>query len=166
MNVIIYTSQTGSTKRYAQMLGEALGIPIYNTKEDLPKEKDIIYLGWIRASKIQGYKMINKKYNIKIAIGVGMGPNDTKIELLRQKNKIPLEVPLYTLQGNIHPELLHGMDKIMMTIAIKGTIKGLSEKEELTLEDQAMLEAMTSHKDHVLIENLNSIIKNYKGGSL
>lgn len=166
MNAIIYTSQTGSTERYAKMLGEALELPVYNVKEALPKEKDIIYLGWIRASKIQGYKTINKKYNIEIIIGVGMGPNDTQIELLRQKNKIPLEVPLYTLQGNIHPELLHGMDKIMMTIAVKATIKGLSEKEELTLEDQAMLEAMTSQKDHVLKENLDQIIKDYQGGLL
>lgn len=166
MNAIIYTSQTGSTKRYALMLGEALGLPVYNAQEALPKEKDIIYLGWIRASKIQGYKTMNKKYNIKMVIGVGMGPNDTQIELLRKKNKIALEVPLYTLQGNIHPELLHGMDKLMMSIAIKGTVKGLSEKEELTLEDQMMLEAMTGHKNHVLKENLNSIIKDYQGGLL
>ena len=166
MTAIIYTSQTGSTKRYALMLGEALGLPVYNAQEALPKEKDIIYLGWIRASKLQGYKTINKKYNVRMVIGVGMGPNDTQIELLRKKNKISLDIPLYTLQGNIHPERLHGMDKLMMTIAIKGTIKGLSEKEELTPEDQAMLEAMTQNKDYVLKENLTQIIKDYQGGLL
>ena len=33
MKAIVYTSQTGSTERYAQMLSKATGVPAYPAKE-------------------------------------------------------------------------------------------------------------------------------------
>ena len=33
MKKIVYCSETGHTKRYAEMLGESLGIEVYNIKE-------------------------------------------------------------------------------------------------------------------------------------
>ena len=57
MKAIIYTSNTGFTRKYAQMLSEKLSLPAYNAglgedKKSLSKSDDVIYMGWISANKI------------------------------------------------------------------------------------------------------------------
>ena len=67
MKAIIYTSNTGSTARYAKLLGHELDIPVYRAdeaKKMVPAEAEVIYLGWIMASTIKGYAGITKKYKI------------------------------------------------------------------------------------------------------
>lgn len=61
MKAIIYTSNTGFTRKYAQMLSEKLSLPAYNAglgedKKSLSKSDDVIYMGWISANKIEGLK--------------------------------------------------------------------------------------------------------------
>ena len=47
MTAIVYTTNTGSTKRYAEMLGEKTGFPVFDLSKAASVEKDseIIYLG-------------------------------------------------------------------------------------------------------------------------
>lgn len=48
MKAIVYTTQTGSTKRYAQMISEGTGLPVYSfkdSKKNVPVGADIVYLG-------------------------------------------------------------------------------------------------------------------------
>ena len=52
MKAIIYTSNTGSTAEYAQLLGNELNLPVHNlqqAKNKVPAASEIIYLGWIMA---------------------------------------------------------------------------------------------------------------------
>ena len=59
MKAIVYTSNTGSTARYAKLLGHETGLPVYTSEtanRNLPAGAEIIYLGWIMASEIKGYK--------------------------------------------------------------------------------------------------------------
>ena len=52
---IVYKSSTGHTQQYAEMLGESLKIPVYNLKEaksSLKKNDEIIFLGWVCATKM------------------------------------------------------------------------------------------------------------------
>lgn len=59
MKAIIYTSNTGSTAEYAQLLGNELNLPVHNlqqAKNKVPAASEIIYLGWIMAGGIKGYK--------------------------------------------------------------------------------------------------------------
>ena len=54
---IIYTSNTGHTWKYALLLGERTGLPIYSLDEanaQLPGGSPVIYLGWIHASHAKG----------------------------------------------------------------------------------------------------------------
>ena len=60
MQAILYTSNTGSTARYAQMLGQRLDLPVYSAKEAakaLPRGAQVLYLGWLMAGGIKGYKV-------------------------------------------------------------------------------------------------------------
>ena len=55
MKAIIYTSNTGSTAEYAQLLGNELNLPVHSlqqAKNKVPAGSEIIYLGWIMAGGI------------------------------------------------------------------------------------------------------------------
>ena len=50
ISVIVYTSKTGNTRKYAQLLSEKINLPAYSeedAKKNLPKGSQIIYMGWI-----------------------------------------------------------------------------------------------------------------------
>ena len=56
MKAIIYTSNTGSTAEYAQLLGNELNFPVHSlqqAKNKVPVGSEIIYLGWIMAGGIK-----------------------------------------------------------------------------------------------------------------
>ena len=65
MEAIVYTSNTGTTKEYAKLLSDKLSLPYYSLDEIKNKVKPggkIIYLGWIMASGVKGYKKAIKDY--------------------------------------------------------------------------------------------------------
>ena len=67
MKAIVYTSSTGHTTEYAKILGEKTGLPVYALNEALKQLSngiEIIYLGWLFANGIKGYKKAAKKYNV------------------------------------------------------------------------------------------------------
>ena len=52
MNAIIYTTNTGSTERYARLLAKETGLPAYSLAEAKKRVfagAEVIYLGWIMA---------------------------------------------------------------------------------------------------------------------
>lgn len=78
MKAIIYTTNTGSTAQYAKMLAEQTGLPAFSMEEAKSKVEagsEIIYLGWIMAAQVKGYKAAAKEYKIKAVCAVGMGTN-------------------------------------------------------------------------------------------
>lgn len=55
LNAIIYTSNTGYTREYAQMLGQKLRLPVYALEEAasrLDSGSCVLYLGWLMAGKV------------------------------------------------------------------------------------------------------------------
>jgi hypothetical protein len=76
MQAIVYTSKTGSTKRYAEMLSAETGLPAYALDaagKKLPKGSAIIYMGWIMANNVKGYKKAAALYTVRAVCAVGMG---------------------------------------------------------------------------------------------
>lgn len=68
MKAIVYTSNTGSTAEYAQLLGNELNLPEYSFKQAKNKVScgsEIIYLGRIMAKEFKKYKRGAKLYCIK-----------------------------------------------------------------------------------------------------
>ena len=63
MQAIVYTSNTGHTEKYARLLGEKTALPVYSlidAKAILDKKSEIIYLGWLFANHVRGYKSASK----------------------------------------------------------------------------------------------------------
>lgn len=91
MEAIVYTSNAGSTAEYAQLLGKKLNLPVYSIKQAKNKVScgsEIIYLGWIMAGEIKGYKKATKLYKVRAVCGVGMGQTGTQLKEIRNKNAI------------------------------------------------------------------------------
>lgn len=82
MKAIIYTSNTGSTAEYAQLLGKELNLPVHSlqkAKNKVPAGSEIIYLGWIMAGGIKGYNEAAKLYKVRAICGIGIGQTVTQL---------------------------------------------------------------------------------------
>ena len=164
MRAIVYTSNTGSTEKYAKMLSHQIVVPAYSVKEAEKMIKpgaEIIYLGWIMAGKIKGYAQAARKYRIQVVCGVGMGQTGTQLTEVRTKNRIPQRIPLFALQGTFDIKKLHGVYKMMMNVMVKTAGKALADKTDRTPEDDDMLDMMLNGSERVKAENLRYIIDWY-----
>ena len=165
MKAIVYTTNTGNTERYAKMLGQRIGLPVYalgDAKKSLPKGTGIIYLGWIMASGIKGYKDAEKHFCIRMVCAVGMSATGTQIQEIRNKNQIPASTEVFTLQGGFDMEKLRGVNRLMMSIMVKTAGKALSEKTDRTLEEDDMLDLMMHGGSRVSMDNRSEPIKWYE----
>lgn len=88
MNAIIYTTNTGSTERYAKLLAQETVLPSFSLAEARKKVHpgaEVIYLGWIMAGAVKGYAAAAKRYQVLAVCGVGMGQTGTQTESVREK---------------------------------------------------------------------------------
>ena len=163
INTIVYTSNTGYTAQYAQMLGEITGLPVWDlASRQAPKGSDIIYLGWLMAGNIQGYKKAARDYRIRAVVAVGMSATGSQADYLRKNNAIPEEVPLYSVQGGFDLKRLHGVYKLMMTIMKNTAGKGLADKADRTPDEDALLDLLQNGGSRVNAENLDGILAWYE----
>ena len=166
MKAIIYKSNSGFTKKYAELLSDKTGIPVYEIKEGfkkVPSGSEIIYMGWLMAGKIAGYKKAAAKYSIKAVCAVGMAAFTEKYqEETKSQNSIQ-EAKFFYLQGGFDMNKLHGMYKFMMKTMIKSMKPKIEKKEVKTQEDLDILEMAGEGKDCVKEENLIGIIDWIKG---
>ena len=151
---IVYKSSTGHTKQYAEMLGESLKIPVYNLEEaksSLKKNDEIIFLGWVCATKIQGLSKI-KRYNVKCIGAVGAYPAEKNcIESLKNANKVNVE--LFYLRGGLDFNKITGLKKKVLQF-----VGNMMEKENKA-ENQEMIKLFKDGANYVSDENLEPMVK-------
>ena len=94
---IVYESNTGHTKKYAEMLAKKLNLPCESLKEYKEDYKEVIYLGWVMAGMIKGYSKIKNKAKLTMVIGVGLMP-DKEEELIKNNN---ITCKFYFLPGGV-----------------------------------------------------------------
>lgn len=165
MNAIIYTTNTGSTERYAKLLAQKTGRTAYSLAEAKKRVfagAEVIYLGWIMAGSVKGYAEAAKRYQVRAVCGVGMGQAGTQADSVRKKSSVPADIPLFTLQGNFDVKKLHGVYRLMMEIMVKTAGKALAEKKDRTPEEDDMLDMMLHGGERVKAENLSTILDWYR----
>ena len=161
MNAIIYTTNTGSTERYAKLLAQKTGLPAYSLAEAKKRVfagAKVIYLGWIMAGSVKGYAEAAKRYRVRAVCGVGMGQTETQTDSVRKKSAVPADIPLFTLQGNFNVKKLHGVYRLMMQIMVKTAGKALAEKSDRTSEEDDMLDMMLHGGERVKAKNLSDVL--------
>ena len=164
IKAIVYNSQTGHSKQYAQILGNKTNLPVYELNaaaKELKRGTEIIYLGWLMAGTVKGYKKSSKRFTVKAVCGVGMSDNNSQLTDMRKANHIPDAMPVFYLQGGFELDKLHGIYKLMMK-TMKSTVgKGLSDKPNRTPEEDAMLDLLKHGGNLVSADNLAQLLTWY-----
>ena len=153
---IVYTSNTGHTRQYALLLGEAIGIPTYSLREAkrlLPTGRPVIYMGWLRASRVQGYADTARRFAVCAVCGVGLCDTGTLKDEVRAATAIPADTPLFTLQGGIDRSSLKGLDELLVPLPTKGP----AATKQPTAQDARMLELLSRDASYVRAENLAGV---------
>ena len=68
MECIVYESNTGFTKQYAEMLSEAVGLPalpMVQAVSKIPRSTEIFFLGWVCGGKITGLPVAEKRFIVE-----------------------------------------------------------------------------------------------------
>ena len=161
MDAIVYTSNSGYTAQYAKMLSAKTGLPVFDLVEagkKLKKGSEIIYMGWLMAGFIKGYKKAVSAYSVKSAVGVCMGGTGSQIPDVKKNNKIHDNIPVFTLQGGFDMKKLHGIYKFMMSFMIKVIGKDLENRKSLTADEEAMLDMVKNGGNYVSERNLTDLL--------
>lgn len=165
---IVYTSNTGFTEQYANLLSDKTGLPVYaldNAAGSPAPQSAVLYLGWLMAGKVQGYQKAAKRYRIQAVCGVGMGATGSQIADVRRTNKIPDDIPVFTMQGGFDKTKLSGVYKVMMSVMEKTAGKALASKTDRTTEEDSMLELLLHGGSYVSEDNLTAVLDWYAGPS-
>lgn len=165
IKAIVFLSETGHTKRYAELLGERTDLPVYDLDTAIKKisgETEIIYLGWLMAGTVKGYRKAMKHFTIKAVCSVGMSGGHSQVADIRKVNHMTEEISVCYLQGGFEMEKLHGVYRLMMQTMKKTVGKRLEGKANRTAEDDAMRDLLLQGGDLVSTDNLSEILNWYK----
>lgn len=157
IQAIVYTSETGNTAQYAQMLGRQTGLPVHTLDEArraLAPNTEVAYLGWVMASGVKGYADAARRFHVRMVCAVGMAVTGTQTDEVRRASAIPANTALFTLQGGFYLEKLRGMYRLMMHLMRKTLIKQLAEKADRTPADEDMIALLKHGGSRVSEENL------------
>lgn len=130
---------------------------LVEARKRLTRSSTILYLGWLMAGRVQGYAKAAKIYRIAALCGVGMGFTGSQLQDVRQANRIPARLPVFTLQGGFDLAKLRGIYRLMMTVMAKTAGKSLADKKDRTPEEDAMLELLLHGGSRVRAENLAAV---------
>jgi len=170
---IVYLSQTGFTKNYANWLKEELEAEMLTYKEFLSKgynqNEIIIYGSNLMASQIKGIKKIKEivPQDKLIVFVTGAMPNNNKeiIDTMKNTNFTKEEqnhTPIYYYQGGVNFEKLG----IVQRNLLKAIRKMVNRKKEKTKEEEGMIEALEKSFDATNKDNIKELVdyvkNNYK----
>ncbi|HHU05582.1 MAG TPA: flavodoxin domain-containing protein [Clostridiales bacterium] len=160
IRAIVYKSNTGFTKKYAELLSAETGLPYYALSENRVKSGEpVIFMGWLSAGKIKGYSKALKKYDVRAVAGVGLRAQDSAAlnELITQ-NKIS-DVPAFYLRGGLDMNRLRGMNKFLLKMFYKMMSDKAKDGDAEALE---IVDAYRNNKDFVSLENLKEMLDWYR----
>ena len=154
---IVYTSNTGYTARYAEILSEKLGVPAHTLREAqkaLPAGTPVIYMGWLMAGSVKDCRKAARRFAIEAVIGVGLGDTGAQDEAARKACGLPAEVPVFTVQGGMDINKLRGPYKLV----IKMLTRAMANKKNATPGEARMAELLQSGGDFVSEKELTAVL--------
>jgi len=166
---VIYKSQTGFTKKYAEWIAEELLTDIFEvskvTSDMLIQYDTIIYGGSLHAVGISGVKLITENINILkdkkvIVFATGASPErENVINEVRDKNFTldqQKKIKFFYLRGGFNYKGLKMVDKFLMQL-LKFKIKS-KKREELTSDEIGMLAVFDKPVDFMRKKDIDKII--------
>ena len=166
--LILYGSQYGTTKRYADELSRLTGLPAvsYEKAPDLAGCEQIVYLGGLYAGGVKGLKQTARKFPagvrlILVTVGLADVQDEQNIENIRRsvRRQLPAEVlqnaALFHLRGGIDYSRLNLTHRTMMTLLYNHARK--LPPEQQNAETRAMIETFGTKVDFVDVAALGPV---------
>ena len=157
--LIIYTSQTGFTKKYAEWLAQKTGGDMLELKEAQKKDdaffagyEAIVYGGWVMAASVVKVKwFLNKSASWKgkklAVFCVGGSPNDNPDVEVMLKNMMTDEqreyIKAFYCQGGFNYERMNAPSRL----AMKMFVSALKKKKDPTEEEKIMTQMVATSYD-------------------
>lgn len=163
MNIkaIIYTSNTGYTRKYAKLLALETGLEAFELGKvpgKISKDDPVIYMGWLKAGRLMGLDKAAKAHTLVAVCAVGLGPQNSA-QAAGVQRIYRLSVPVFYLQGGFSLDKLHGMDRFLMKCMIKMQLPKLEKKKDRTPEEEERLMFYKKGGDKVDAKNLRSLLQ-------
>ena len=168
MQIIIYGSLYGSTKRYAEHLSEITGIEAVAFKEakDIAKYDRVIYMGALFAGSVLGLRKTASRMSVGqkltiITVGMVDPANPENIDYIRRsiKARVPAhlydESQIYHLRGAIDYSNLTLKHRMMLSV-IHWKISKMPE-EKLNAEAKTILAIYGKNLDNVDFKSLEEL---------
>ena len=162
--VIVYQSNTGFTRQYAQMLAKAEKLKVYELSQDQPpKGTETLFLGPLMAGHISGLDEANKRFSLQAVCGVGMSPPGPAVRASIRRANYLADLPMFYLQGGWAPQRVGWLKRRMVNMVTRSTRKALQAKGSRTPEEQAQLDFLVKGGSCVAYQNLDEIRAWLKG---
>jgi len=114
MTIVVYSSHTGSTRKYAEIFASRNGFSCYSIKDDYNPDEMIIYFGWLNGPRIDGLSSVNKLRLIAVVSVSLSDPPSFGWNKVKDTNGIV--VPFYHLLGWIDRSKLHIHEKLFFYV--------------------------------------------------
>ncbi|MBQ7275264.1 MAG: flavodoxin [Clostridiales bacterium] len=157
--LIIYTSQTGFTKKYSEWLAQKTGGDLMDLKEAQKKDdtffagyEAIVYGGWVMAASVVKVKwFLNKSASWKgkklAVFCVGGSPNDNPDVEVMLKNMMTDEqreyIKAFYCQGGFNYDRMNAPSRL----AMKMFVSALKKKKDPTEEEKIMTQMVATSYD-------------------
>ena len=171
MKAIVYTSRTGHTQRYAQILSGKTGVPAYSAKEakeKLQRGDEVFYMGWLMAGTVQGLQGAMDRYTVRGVAIVGISPQgngDLWTEARINGGYSDSGGRLFYLQGGYAPEKLGFFHRLIMKPMAASVIRQVESRgEKATEQERQMAEIFRNGGDFVTEEALEEIVQWFREG--
>ena len=166
--LILYGSQYGTTKRYADELSRLTGLPAlsYEKAGELAGYEQIVYLGGLYAGGVKGLKQTARKFPagvrlILVTVGLADVQDEQNIENIRRsvRRQLPAgllqNTVLFHLRGGIDYSRLNLTHRTMMTLLYNHARK--LPPEQQNAETRAMIETFGTKVDFVDVAALGPV---------
>ena len=172
--VVIYKSQYGSTKKYAEWIANELNVDLFNYKDikarKLATYDTIVFGGGLYASGINGISLITKNFEALkdknlVIFTVGLASTDDK-EIFRPiiekncKEEIRKKMQFFHLRGGIDYKKLSFIHKTMM--AMLKSVVSKKNPDQLSEDDKMMLATYGDKVDFCDIKTIKPLVSYVK----
>lgn len=168
--LIVYGSQYGTTKQYAERFAEMTRFPVIDYKDirTLAGYGRIIYFGALYAGGVKGLRKTLRKLSpntklIIVTVGIADVRNKENVRNIRDSIRKQVPEPMFKdlsvfhLRGGMDYSRLNLMHRTMMEMLHRS----LANKpvESLTQEDKALMAAYNGKVDFVDFDSLKQIVE-------
>lgn len=157
--VIVYRSDTGFTKEYAEMLGKAEKMkvcPLAEAQGKVGPGETVFFMGPLMAGHISGVDKAVKQFAVKGVCGVGMSPASQQVLDNLARANYTNSAPIFYLQGGWAPKKVGWLKRRMVGMATKSMREALQNKKR-TPEEDKQLDFLLHGGSFVAFENLEAI---------